>query len=172
MQDIREKIIAWLVDEDHEVKVETPPKGAPIEWVLKVTAKIPPVLARVVIQQPSNKKDRIVVTLGVVVSPQHRDALSKLSLPKRQEVIHKILVDAYKLCPDCVIVVQPNYIDPQSIVITDIIYVDELTKPRLSSSIRKMTNMLAIISAGFNAYLEVIPSESRRGEERQPPSFI
>ncbi len=170
MTSIREKIIAWLVDEGHEVQGETPPKEAPVEWILRVTAKIPPVVARIVIQQPSTAKDRIVLTLGVVVSPEHRSALSALSPVDRQEIVYNIIRDAYLICPDCIIIVQPDYINTQNIVITEVIYHEELSKPRLTGSIRKLANLLALISAGFNAHLRVVPKA--RSEDKQPPSII
>ncbi len=171
MENVREKIIAWLIDEDHEVKSDTPPKGAPIDWILKVTAKVPPVIARIVIQQPSNKRDRIIATLGVVVSPQHREKLMSLTPGERQEIVYRILNMAYQICSECVIMVQPSFIDPQSIVITEVIYHEELSRPRITASIRKLANLLGIISAGFNAYLHLVPEKSKE-EGGHPPSFI
>lgn len=168
---IRDKIIGWLVDEDHEVKSEPVPPGAPLEWVLSVTAKVPPVIAKVVVQQPSTKKDRIIMTLGVMVSSEHRELLARLKPEKRMRVVAEVLKTVYNLCPDCVVVVQPSYIDPQNIIVTRILYHEELSRSAVAGGVRVLVNVLAMISTVLNAELGVVAGHTRK-DEGFPTSFM
>lgn len=161
---LRDKIIAWLIDEDHEVKSEPIPPGAPLEWVLGVTAKIPPVVAKIIIQQPSTKRDRIVMTLGVMVSPEHASRLEALRPSERLSIFSDILTTLYSMCPDCVVVVQPSPAEPQNIIITRILYEEEVTRALVSDSVRVLVNALSMISTTLNARLEMVPKPPRRDE--------
>ncbi len=169
MESLREKIIAWLVDEDHEVKADAVPKGAPIEWILRVTVKVP-VTVKILVQQPTAKKDRIVLSMGVVVSPSHREALMNLPKEERLRIMASIIEALTCLCPDCVVIVQPNPIDPQNVVVTSVVYTEGLTKAVLASRIRVLVNAFSILSTKLNAALGTVPGEKR--EPAQPTSFM
>lgn len=167
--DFREKIIAWLVDEDHEVKVEPVPKEAPLEWVLKVTVKAP-FKVNLLIQQPETKKDRIVVSMGIAIADAHKKALGKLSLTARTEIMTEIYRSLVTMCPDCIIIIQPNLSDPQGIAINRIIYHESLTREAVASTIRVMANSFAVIVSILNAKLGITPE--RRPERRTDVGFM
>lgn len=169
---LREKIISWLIDEDHEVKSEPIPPGAPIEWVLRVTAKIPPITANITVQQPSTKKDRIVMTLGVMVSPEHRNRLNDLRPVERIGVFSDVLKMIYSICPDCVVIVQPSLVDPQNIIVSKILYHEEVTRVIVAGNVRRLVNILSMISTVLNARLNVTPKQARRRDEGFPTSFM
>ncbi|MCE4618570.1 MAG: DUF2299 family protein [Desulfurococcales archaeon] len=168
---LRDKIVSWLIDEDHEVKSEPIPPGAPLEWVLSVTAKVPPVIAKIIVQQPSTKKDRIIMTLGVMVSAEHRNKLNSLKPADRISVFSEIIKTIYSICPDCVVVIQPSPVDAQNIIVTKILYHEELNRVVVASNIRKLVNILSVISTILNANLGITPKPQKR-DEGFPTSFM
>ena len=167
--DFREKIIAWLVDEDHEVKSESPPPGAPVEWLVKVTVKAP-IRVNVLVQQPSSKKDRIVISLGIALSDVHRRELMKLEERERVRIVAEIYSDVLKMCPDCVSIVQPSLNEPQGIAVSRIIYHESLTRESVASTVRVFMNIFANIVASLNARLGTTGMERR--EKREDLGFI
>jgi len=166
--DFREKIIAWLVDEDHEVKSESPPQGAPVDWLIKITVKAP-IRVNVLVQQPSAKKDRVVVSLGVALSDIHRRELMGLNEKDRVRIVSDIYNDVLKMCPDCITIVQPNFTEPQGIAVSKIIYHESLTRESIASTIRVFMNIFAGIVATLNARLGI--TGERRGK-REDLGFI
>ena len=162
--DLREKIIAWLVDEDHDVKSESPPPGAPVDWLVRVSVKAP-VKVNILVQQPSTKKDRIVLSLGVAISEVHRRELSKLGERERILIISDIYRDVLLMCPDCVTIVQPSFSDPQGIAVSKIIYHEGLTREVLASSVRVLMNIFADIVAILNARLGITGEKRGKSED-------
>ncbi|MCE4602399.1 MAG: DUF2299 family protein [Desulfurococcales archaeon] len=159
----REKIIAWLVDEDHEVKSEAPPAGAPVEWLVKVSVKAP-LRVNVLVQQPSSKKDRVVVSLGVALSDVHRRELMKLGEKDRLRIVSDIYRDVLLMCPDCIAIVQPSLVEPQGIAVSRVIYHESLTRETIASTVRLFVNIFASIVAALNARLGMV-GERRPGRD-------
>ncbi len=165
----REKIIAWLVDEDHEVKAEAVPKGAPLEWVLKVTVKAP-FKVNLLVQQPEAKKDRIVVSMGIAIAEAHKKALNRLPVTSRTEIMAEIYKSLVTICPDCIVIIQPNLSDPQGIAINKVIYHESLTREAIASTIRVMSNSFAIIVSILNAKLGI--TQEKKPEKRTDVRFM
>ena len=171
MSSIKDKLVQWLVDEGLEVKSEPVPKEAPVEWVIRVTARIPPTIANILIQQPSGKDNQIIFTLGIMISPEHKSKFNMLTEEKRMIVIAEVLKVAYTICPECIIIVQPTPITAQNLLITKIAYHEELNRVVVANTIRKLANLLSLISAILNAELGVIP-KPKTDESRYPTSFM
>ncbi len=144
MPSTREKIVSWLADEDFEVHIESPPPGTPFEWVVRATSKIP-VKANVIIQQPKEKKDRVVVTLGVMISDYHRSKMRTLDDLERASISFEIYRDLITVCPDCLVLIQQNIADPESIVITRILYEEQIDRPTIVNTVKMLVNMFSML---------------------------
>ncbi|MEB3806731.1 MAG: DUF2299 family protein [Desulfurococcales archaeon] len=171
MDTIKDKIVQWLLDEGLEVKSEMVPREAPVEWVLRVVARIPPTIAHILIQQPAAKKDQLVFTLGILISPDHKAKYDALDSEDKIKVITEVLKTAYGICPECIIVIQPDLINAKNILITKIAYHEKLDRALVADTIRKLSNILALISAVLNAELKVLP-KPRKDESGYPTSFM
>jgi len=169
--EVRDKIVAWLVDEDHEVRAETPPKQLPLEWVLKVTVKVP-LRVNLIIQQPTAKRDRIIVQLNVAISPQHKEKMAQLDAKARARLIHGILESLAHLCPECLVIAIPNPLDPTAFSVSRVIYEEELSRPLLANTVRTMVNAFAVIVGRFNVELGTVEPGKEKRSPSEPPSFI
>jgi len=161
LQSNRDKILTWLAEEGLEVRVEPIPPNVPLEWVVLVQA---PgfIKVSIAIQQPKGKEDIIAVTLGVMVGPEHREALSKLSREERVVLASGILRDLILACPDCLIAIQPSLEDPQFINVTKLVYTSSLTKENLLYAVRLLVNMFNLIVTDINSTL------AQKGMYRRP----
>lgn len=152
MEASKDRILLWLAEEGLDVRLEPVPPGVPLEWVILV--QIPGVIkVNVAVQQPKGKTDIVAITMGIMVGPDHRDSLSKLTREERFVLTAGILRDLIMVCPDCVIVIQPSLEDPQFINITKLTYTSTLTKESLLSAIRLMVNMFTLVVTDINATL-------------------
>ena len=168
---IRDKIVSWLVDEDHEVKTEAPPKNIPVEWIVKVTVKVP-VRVNILIQQPSLKRDRIIVQLNVAVSPQHREKLMRMEPLERARIIHGLLESLAHLCPDCIIIAIPKILEPNAFTVSRVLYTEEISRSLLANTIRVLVNAFSIIVGRFNVDLGTVTTSTRDRGRTEPPSII
>jgi len=165
-----DKIIAWLLDEDHEVSKEQPPEGAPVEWLLGVNIKMP-VRVKILVQKTKMKRDRIAATLGVLISPTHKRTLEEKGPAATAAIMTRILESLIHTCPDCIVVVQPNPASPENIVVTKIIYEEELSRAKLASTMRVLTNAYLLIITVMNSELgSTGPAKKRDGSH--PPSIL
>ncbi len=158
---VRDEILGWLADEDFEVKLETPPPNAPVEWVIKATSKIP-LKANLIIQQPKTKSDRIVVTLGVMVAEHHKKGLKELKPEERASLIYDLIGKLQSLCPECLVIAQPNPLAPESIVFTKIIYLENLSRQGFLDSIRVLVNMFSLVVMALSSKFGPFGPEQKR----------
>ncbi len=161
--ELRDKILGWLADEDYEVKIDAPPPNAPIEWIIKATSKVP-LRANIIIQQPKTKKDRIVITLGVMISDHHKRGLKNLKVQERAEIIYNLLSDLQSICPECLILAQPSYLEPESFVFTKIIYYESLERQGFLDSIRKLVNMFSMLVIGLSSKFGPFKQAQKRSD--------
>jgi len=148
----RDKILSWLLEEGLEVRVEPVPPGVPVEWVVLV--QIPGVVkVNVAIQQPRGRVDVIVVSLGVMIGPEHRELITRLGREDRLILASGILRDLIMVCSDCAIAVQPSLEDPQFINVTKLVYASSLSRESLMSVLRLMANMFTLIVTDINSSL-------------------
>ncbi len=164
----KQLILNWLLEEDYEVKAERIPPEAPIEWVLGVTVRAP-VQVKLLVQKPKEKADRIAVTLGVLVSPAHKEALASRGPIETFRVMGRIAEAILSLCPDCIFIVQPAPTKPENIVVTRILYAEELTRALLAKTARILVNSYILIITIMNSELGTMTGQRPTSG---PPSII
>ncbi len=164
----KQLILSWLVDEDYEVKAERVPPEAPIEWVLGVTVRAP-VQVKLLVQKPKEKADRIAVTLGVIVSPAHKEALASRGPLESFKIMGRVAEAILSLCPDCIFIVQPSPAKPENIVVTKILYGEELSRTLIAKTIRILVNAYILIITIMNSELGTMAGQR---PSSGPPSII
>ncbi len=160
--DPKEKILAWLVEDGYEVTQETPPKEAPLDWVLKVGVKAP-FRVTIVIQKARGKKGEVALTLGVVVSDYHQRALQALPVRDKVRILSSLYQDLLLMCPKCITIFQPNILEAKTIAVTRIVYNLD-TKQELLDSVRTLTNMFGYIVIKLNNDLGIVNGGHGRGD--------
>ncbi len=160
--DLKEKILAWLVEDGYEVTQEMPPKEAPLDWVLKVGVKAP-FRVTIIIQKARNKRGEVALTLGVVVSDYHQRALQALPTRDRVRVLSGLYQDLLVMCPKCITIFQPNIMNAKTIAVTRIVYNLD-GKQELLDSLRTLTNMFGYIVIKLNNDLGIVDGGQGRGD--------
>jgi hypothetical protein len=159
-----ELISKWLVEESFTIRrLEAPPE-AKILWGLDVFTPGQPSINFKIIN-PADKPDRVLIVLGIGISPDHKRELDRLKHAERLKVISNILGKALSVCIDCQITVQPNMIDPQALSILLALFNEEITlygKPYLMRLVARTLNTYLAIISGFNEWFPVIPEDSRK----------
>ncbi len=161
---VHELVSKWLVEESFTIrKLEAPPE-AKILWGLDVfTPGQPGVNFKII--SPADKSDRVLIVLGIGISPDHKRELEKLRQTDRLKIISNILGKALSVCIDCQITVQPNMVDPQALSILLVLFNEEITlygKPYFMRLIARTLNTYFAIISGFNEWFPVIPEEPRK----------
>lgn len=163
MTSVKDRIVSWASQEDYEVHLESPPQNIPLEWIIRLTSKVP-ISANVIVQKPKDK-DFIVISMGVVLSKDHYEGLSKMKEGERAELVYGIVRDLNCLCPDCTIIVQPGIADFQRLLATRTLYVEGLTRESFMASVKIMVNILALLSLRLSARFGPMPRAQRRPDE-------
>jgi hypothetical protein len=104
-EDIRSRLLSWLVDEGHEVKSAEVPPQAPLEWSMLVTVKAP-LRVNIVVQKPV-RAEKIALTMGVKLSPQHQAAYNALPEKERALIRSGLVESLLHMCPSCIVIPQP-----------------------------------------------------------------
>lgn len=116
-------ISRWLIEETFTLRrLEAPPE-ARIKWGINVSTPGSPGVSFTIVN-PADREDRYVLTLAILVSPEHLKELEKLKPADRLKIMHSILSRALAVCIDCKIMVQPNVLNPQAIVVNMDIFED------------------------------------------------
>jgi hypothetical protein len=162
--EIKDVISKWLLEESYTIS-NLEGVGVPgIAWGLSVSTPGAPGVKFSIIS-PSDKRDRIVLVLGVVISPEHRKELEKLSVNERVRLLHTILLKALTVCSDCKIAVKPAISDPQAIIINLEVFNDEIEKYGKSHFMRtlyRLINTYLAVVSGFNEWIPVVISEKHQ----------
>ncbi|BAN90533.1 DUF2299 domain-containing protein [Aeropyrum camini] len=136
--DLKNRVLAWLADE-FNVSVKSLPKNAPLDWAIKAETQAP-VKVALVVQKPRGR-DVVAVTIGIALSPKHREALSKLSPGAREEFAVTLLTELMAMCPHCRVVAQPNPRDLHTILISRELYSEDITRQALMDASVTLVNM-------------------------------
>ncbi len=161
---VQNLITKWLIDEGFEVKKLTPSPQVRFKWGVDVFTP-PPLRVNIKIFKPDERPDRVILLLGVGVSPEHQAALARLKDEGRLKFSSKLLSRLITACNTCSIAIQPNPIDPKGVSVGLTIFddeVDEAFKPRLLSKLMVLVNSFLIIVSTFNEDFPIIPKGSGR----------
>ncbi len=155
----QELITNWLIEEGFEVKKLTVMPPIKILWGLDVFTP-PPLRVNLKIFKPENRNDRVIILLGVGISPEHRAALSKLTEEQRLKFSSKLLSRILSVCNICTVAIQPNPVNPQAVSVGTTVFDVEITdtfKPRFTERISLLINSFLTIVSTFNEEFPVIP---------------
>ena len=164
MVNIRETITSWLLDEGFEVKKLNVMPPLKIAWGIDVYTP-PPMKVNVKIFQPENREDRVILLLGVGISPEHLNELNKLSEKEKLKFSSILLSRLISVCNTCSVAIQPNPVNPQGISIGITLYasdVDEKYKPRFMEKLAVLVNMFLTVVSTFNETFPVLPKEKSK----------
>ncbi len=146
--DTEKNVSNWLIEEGFKLgKLEQLP-GIEYKWGYNVFAP-PPVQVNIKLFQPKPFPTQIVMVMGVSLSKEHQEALSKLSVNERIEFLSTLLIDLTKICPSCRIAIQPNMLEPKAIVVTRVLFEDNISKPLLIDEITRLINCFLVINASL-----------------------
>lgn len=170
LDSIKDRISKWLLDEKFLVtQVDTAAvKG--IAWGLNVSTP-PPLNVKFAVLIPADMQDKVVLAMGIAISPEHKAELEKLKQTERVKVVHSVLSRALIVCNDCKISVQPTLVDPATIVINLELYKEELEshgKPLFMKSVIKLINTYLAIVSAFNEWFPIIPLHTGKGLVSEP----
>ena len=168
-QDLESRITRWFIDEGFEVKKLVAPPQLKVVWGLDIYTP-PPLKINIKVFQPVQGQDKIVFLLGVTVAPEHRSALSKLSLNDKIRFSSRLLRTLACVCSDCATALQPNAVDLQAITVAKPLYINEIEgggKSVVMSTIAKLVNSFLAIISTFN---EEFPEAFKGGSKRGPVS--
>ncbi len=161
--DLKEKIIAWLVDEGVEVKMMPVPPGAPVEWNLLASLKAP-IPVKVNIQKRTDAP-KLAFIMGVAFSKTHLDMIMELDAAERRELIAGMLQGILLLCPDCIVATQPpNIEEAKSIIVTREILTDgETLRLEVSRTLRILANSFVYVILSLTSKFGPSRREGERG---------
>jgi len=148
--DVKDRVIAILVEENVEVKMAPVPPGAPIEWNLVATVRSPlPVKINV---QKRSGTNRLGLVMGVAFAPFHLDMIRRMKVEERRAFIADMLKGILLMCPECVVATQPPVLEEaSSIIVTKEVKVNERLEDELPRSMRVLANAFTYIILTLNA---------------------
>ncbi|MEM1873051.1 MAG: DUF2299 family protein [Acidilobaceae archaeon] len=162
----QEEVLRWLTAEGFSVRVESVPPFAPLDWLLLVEVPSIPRI-HVAIQKPKARDDIVALGIGVALGPDHRDAFASLPRNERIAIASQILHDLVMFCRDCSVGLQPSLEELQFINVTKVLYASDLSREKLSTAVREMSNAFALIVSILNRELSIRGVElgARRRED-------
>lgn len=168
---LKETIVRWLVEEAFAISQLELPLEARVSWGLTVATPGSPQVKFSIIS-PLDRHDKVILVIGIAISPEHRNLLEGLKPTERIKIVHSILSKALPVCIDCKIVVQPNILCPQTITISMELFEEEIErygKPYFIKVVSRLLNTYLAVVSGFNEWLPVIPPTE---SERVPTTFM
>ena len=149
---LKDDVVRWLRDEDVDVEEVAVPQGVPVEWALNATVKAP-LRVMIGVQRPRTRGERLVLSMIVKVADQHRAYLTSMQDRERAKAMSELLQRLVYVCPECLVVFQPTLETPDTIVVTRILYDDEIGPAGVGKSLRILVNEYAVIVSYFNSQL-------------------
>lgn len=169
-QAVRDAVMRWLLDEGFEVRKLEALQGAKLVWGLDAFTP-PPLRVNMKVFQPERPKDKVVIMLGVKVSPEHLAELSNLDRADRVRFSSRLLLRILSVCRTCGVAFQPNLVDFRAITVVKAIYLDRLDRTAFMEATLTLLNTFLTIIATFN---EAFPRLTKGlvGEERRPSTHM
>jgi hypothetical protein len=147
---LKEDVIRWLKEEDIDVEEVQVPPNVPIEWALNATVKAP-LRVMIGVQKPKTKTERLVLSMIVKVADQHRAVMDSMPERDRLRSMTELLTRLINICPDCVVIFQPQLESPDTIVVSRVLYEDQINPSSIGGTVRTLVNEYAVIVGYFNA---------------------
>jgi len=158
MPEIRDLITEWLIEEGFEVKKLPEIPQIRFKWGLDVFTP-PPLRVNIKIFKPEERLDRVIILLGVGVSPEHLQALSKLKPEERLRFSSKLLYRLITACNNCSIALQPNPVDLKGVSVAITFFDSEVNKdfkPILLKMLMVLVNSFLLIVSTFNEEFPIV----------------
>jgi len=165
-QRIKELITNWLVEEGFEVKNLGSLPPIQIAWGLDVFTP-PPLKVNLKVFKPKGREDRIIILLGVGVSPAHAKKLAKLKPEGRLRFSSKLLGRVLSVCNICNVAIQPNPVEIQAITVALTVFdsrIKEDSKPEFLERITLVVNAFLEIISTFNEEFPTLPEAEGKEE--------
>lgn len=147
---LKEDVIRWLKEEDIDVEEVQVPPNVPIEWALNATVKAP-LRVMIGVQKPKTKTERLVLSMIVKVADQHKAAMNSMPERDRLKSMTELLTRLISVCPDCVVIFQPQLESPDTIVVSRVLYEEGINPSSIGGTVRTLVNEYAVIVGYFNA---------------------
>lgn len=145
MASLKEELIKWLRDENYDVQEAPVPAGAPIEWALNVIVRMPTGLSiNVVVNKPKSRIEKVVLSMPIKVSDQHKAMISSLDERERLRAVAHLQNQLFAMCPTCITVFQPqpdNPTVPDVIAVSRVLYEDDIRPSQVGDSVRLLVNV-------------------------------
>jgi hypothetical protein len=150
MEEWKETITRWLKEEKmfrREAEDDTA--------TFHLTANYPPGSPRLVsIAQPVDYNDRIVIASGTPISPEYQKALSKLSAEERNEIFYNLRMLLMQRQSHFEVTKNAKTGIWSHVLLTNAVFLSELTKPALLRSIEDTFRGFLIIVWSLDHHLE------------------
>ncbi len=158
MSEVKKLITEWLVEEGFEVKKLPAAPQVKFTWGLDVFTP-PPLRVNIKIFKPEERPDRVIILLGVGVSPEHQQALSRFKPKERLKFSSRLLYRLITACNNCSVAIQPNPVDLKGVSVASTFFdaeVSEGFKPKLLNMLMVMVNAFLLIVSTFNEEFPVV----------------
>jgi len=150
--ELRDKILAWLVEEGYEVQSTQAPPNAPVDWGLLVRVKAP-ILVNINVQKMRGQ-EKLAIVMGVRMSPAHLNAFKSKPPMERVSIVASVVGDALKMCPLCIVVHQPpNPQEAEAFIVSREIPLWLLDRRTLAEAVRVLANIYQVIVIGLTSKL-------------------
>ncbi|MGC9071705.1 MAG: DUF2299 domain-containing protein [Acidilobus sp.] len=151
---LKDDVIKWLKDEDVDVEEVPVPQNVPVEWALNATVKAP-LRVMIGVQRPRTRAERLVLSMVVKIADQHKAALTAMGERERVRAMSDLLSRLVGVCPDCIVVFQPQLENPDTIVVSRVLYDDQIGPSALGNTLRVLVNEYVVIVSYFNSQVGV-----------------
>ncbi|MCE4617746.1 MAG: DUF2299 family protein [Desulfurococcales archaeon] len=159
IESIKSKITEWLIEEGFEVKKMPVPPKAKLRWGLEALTP-PPIRIKLNILSIPQRDDVVFFRLPVSLSDTHQKAYSKLDKQERIRLYFELYRSLLTMCPKCHVILAPNPTDLKNIMVSRMLFLDNVTRQSLSDTMTMLMNSFIVISAVLNANLSHQAPES------------
>jgi len=165
--ELEEIVTKWLIEEGFTIKKLDPRFPIKVVWGLEVRTP-PPLNVGFRVFKPQLRPDRLVLMLGVAISPEHLRELERLDEGKRFKFFSRLLLELIKVCNTCNVVIEPSPFNPRGITATLTLLEDHVKssgKQGLLNEIYKILNVFIAIISYFNEVFPHVTLTKLKGRE-------
>ncbi|NOZ88653.1 MAG: DUF2299 domain-containing protein [Crenarchaeota archaeon] len=141
-EDIKRKILEWLVDAGLTVQPSPqPPPNA--DWALTATTP-PPLRVNLTLL---GRGDIVAAGIGVRFSPPHMEALRGLDAEERVRFSAELMRSVAQLCPPCRIALQGPLHEPQGLAAEVVYTAESLDRQKLLEEVARLVNVYLVVNS-------------------------